>query len=264
MSADPVTTVVLPTAEDVSRRAAAALLAEIERVQDEGRTAHVVLTGGTIGIRLLADARRLLATDAASLDPTRLELWWGDERFVPRDSEDRNERQAREALLDHLSIPEANTHHMGSSDEFGTAEEAADAYAALLQSRAPEGEDLPRFDVLLLGMGPDGHTASLFPGTGLVFAEGVTTAVHNSPKPPADRVSLTLTAINAAEEVWIAATGPEKAPMVARALAGAAPDEVPAGAPRGRRATRWYLDSASAGAAAPAGQSVSQDDDDDA
>jgi len=108
---------------------------------------------------------------------------------------------------------------------------------------------VPEFDVLLLGMGPDGHVASLFPGHDGLAARGATVGVHGSPKPPPDRVSLTFDALRRAREVWVVAAGAEKAAQAAAALAGGAVTDVPAAGARGTERTLWLLDAA---AAAPA------------
>jgi 6-phosphogluconolactonase len=110
------------------------------------------------------------------------------------------------------------------------------------------GDDraVPRLDVLLLGMGPEGHVASIFPGSPAVRDQRPVVAVRNCPKPPPTRVSLGFTAINSAEEVWVIVSGEGKAAAVAQALSGAAPDEIPAAGVRGTRATRWLLDAPAA------------------
>ncbi|MGO1287342.1 MAG: 6-phosphogluconolactonase, partial [Cellulosimicrobium funkei] len=129
-----------------------------------------------------------------------------------------------------------------------TPEESATAYAATLAEHAPDGERVPAFDVLLLGMGPDGHVASLFPDhPGLDVTGTPTAGVHGSPKPPSERVTLTFEAIARARQVWVVAAGAEKAPAVASALAGASPRETPAGAVAGTEATLWLVDVAAAG-----------------
>jgi 6-phosphogluconolactonase len=109
------------------------------------------------------------------------------------------------------------------------------------------GGGLPRFDVLLLGIGPEGHTASIFPESPAVSDDRPVFAVRDCPKPPPTRISLGFSAINTAEEVWLVVTGESKAPAVAAALSGADPVQLPAAGVHGRRATRWLLDQAAAG-----------------
>src|SRR3712207_3994552 len=105
-----------------------------------------------------------------------------------------------------------------SDARFAEPEDAADWYAGQLAAAAPEGEPLPRIDVVLLGMGPEGHVASIFPGTPAVSDERPVVAVRDCPKLPPTRVSLGYPAINAAEEVWLLVSGSAKSPAVARAL----------------------------------------------
>jgi 6-phosphogluconolactonase len=209
--------------------------------------ADVVLTGGSLGIALLAALRDSPAHRA--VDWTKVHVWFGDERYLPTGDADRNETQAREALLDHLPLPEGNVHAVpapgGGTDD---VDAAAEQYGRELAVHAPEGSSpaVPAFDVLLLGVGPDGHVASLFPGLpGVRVTDRTVVGVTGSPKPPPLRVSLTLPAIAAAREVWFVAAGADKADAIAKALADdAEPDEVPASAPRGRDRTLWLLDEA--------------------
>jgi 6-phosphogluconolactonase len=173
-------------------------------------------------------------------------IWWGDERFVPKDSGDRNERQAREALLDALPLDPARVHPFGAAGEHADPDAAAVAYsAALRHAAAEEGTSgpVPRFDVLLLGVGPDAHIASLFPEMGGIREEERSVIGEtDAPKPPPERVSLTLPAINSADEVWLVVGGQDKAGAVGLALAGANPVQVPAAGARGRKRTVWLLD----------------------
>jgi 6-phosphogluconolactonase len=182
-----------------------------------------------------------------TVDWTAVDIWWGDERFVASGSDERNLVGAQRALLDGVGVPAHRVHAIPPSDgQFAEPEEAAAWYAGELAAAAPEGADLPRFDVLLLGMGPEGHVASIFPDSPAVTDGRPVFAVRDCPKPPPTRISLGFAAINTAEEVWLMVTGSGKAPAVARALAGAEPTEVPAAGVRGRRATRWLLDAAAA------------------
>ena len=168
--------------------------------------------------------------------------WWGDERFVPRDDADRNEGQAQAALFDHVPLPDANIHRMGSADDFGSAEDAATAYQGEMSHAGH-----PRWDVLMLGLGPDGHVASLFPGhPGFTQAqESTVLAVHDSPKPPPTRVSMALGAINCATQVWVVAAGEGKADAVRHCLDG--DSNYPGSAVAGSHMTLWLLDVAAAG-----------------
>ncbi|RBY90674.1 6-phosphogluconolactonase [Blastococcus sp. TF02A-26] len=241
--------VVQPDADVLARAVASALVARLAAAQAVHGTASVVLTGGGVGTAVLRHVAGLAAEPGPGqdVDWSAVDVWWGDERFVPADDAERNERGAREALLDPVGVPAERVHAMPASDAgFGTPEEAADWYAGQLAAAAPEGSSLPRFDVLLLGMGPEGHVASIFPDSPAVRDERPVVAVRDCPKPPPTRVSLGFAAITAAEEVWLVVSGDGKAEAVARALDGAAREELPAAGAHGRRATRWLLDAAAA------------------
>ncbi|RBY86695.1 6-phosphogluconolactonase [Blastococcus sp. TBT05-19] len=239
--------VIEPDADRLAHSVAEALVARLAAAQAVHGTASVVLTGGGIGIAVLERVAGLVAEPVREVvDWSAVDFWWGDERFVPAGSDERNERQARKALLDALDLPDFRMHVMPASDAGMTPEEAAEDYVGELREYAAEGRDLPRFDVLLLGMGPEGHTASIFPGSPAATDERPVVAVRDCPKPPPTRISLGFGAIRSAEEVWLLVSGEEKAPAVARALAGASPVELPAAGVHGTRATRWLLDAAAA------------------
>src|SRR3954451_16062059 len=173
-----------------------------------------------------------------TVDWEHVHVLWGDERFVPGNDEERNEKQAREALLSRVGVPEHHIHAMPPSDgEFAGPEEAAAWYARELAAAAPEGAAVPRLDLLLLGMGPEGHVASIFPHSPAVEDAATVVADCGCPKPPPTRVSLGFAAINAAEEVWLLVSGAGKAAAVARALSGADAAELPAAGVHGTRAT---------------------------
>jgi len=229
--------------------AAARLVTRLVDLQAAGNTPKVVLTGGGVGIEMLEQIRATVARDA--VDWGRVEFYWGDERFLPPGDPERNETQARAALLDHVRVDPDKVFPMGADTGSGPggADAAAEEYAALL-ARASRPEDhgpVPSFDIVLLGMGPEGHTASVFPHSPAVYeTERAVVAVHGCPKPPPTRVSLTLPSIRRAAEVWIIATGEGKAAAVAMALGGAGEVAMPVAAAQGRRRTRWLLDRAAA------------------
>ncbi|MDT5094151.1 MAG: 6-phosphogluconolactonase [Mycobacterium sp.] len=207
--------------------------------------ADIVLTGGGTGIGLLTH----IGDHHDRIDWSKVHLYWGDDRFVPADDDERNEKQARDALLDRIDIPAGNVHTMAPSDgEFGNDIAAAAAgYAKELAAVAESGEPAPNFDVHLLGMGPEGHINSLFPHTEAVRErERLVLAVEDSPKPPPRRITLTLPAIQRSREVWLICSGDGKADAVAAAVNGADPDDVPAAGAVGREATVWLLDEAAA------------------
>lgn len=249
------TVVVHPDADTLARVTAARLLVRLVDAQSTHRPVHVALTGGTVGVKVLAEVAVSPLRDA--VDWTGVHLWWGDERFLPAGDPERNETQAREALLDTLPVPDAHVHPVPAADAPGitSPEDAAARYAEELAAHAAQGgraddagPTVPAFDVVLLGMGPDAHVASLFPGQdALAVVDRTVVAVHDSPKPPPRRVSLTFPAIEAADEVWLVVAGAEKADAVARALAGDATARTPAAAAVGRTRTLWLLDAAAAG-----------------
>jgi 6-phosphogluconolactonase len=219
------------------------LVAAIDAAVASRGVAHIVLTGGGTGIKLL---KHLGDHD---VEWSKVHLYWGDERYVPADDDDRNEKQAREALLDHIDIPAANVHAMPASDgEFGAdIDAAALAYEQVLAANAEHGEPTPDFDVHLLGMGGEGHVNSLFPHTPAVRETvRLVVGVTDSPKPPPRRITLTLPAVQRSREVWLVVAGDEKADAAAAAIGGAPAVDVPAAGGIGRDATVWLLDEAAA------------------
>jgi 6-phosphogluconolactonase len=244
----PPDVVVESDAERLARTAAEGLVARLAAAQAVHGSASVVLTGGGIGIAVLEHVAGLAEEPVReTIDWEHVDIWWGDERFVPAESDERNEKQAREALLRRVGVPEHRIHAMPPADgEFAEPEDAAAWYAGELAAAAPDGDDVPRLDLLLLGMGPEGHVASIFPGSPAIADERTVVAVRDCPKPPPTRVSLGFAAINAAEEVWLLVAGEGKAAAVAQALAGADAAQLPAAGVHGTRATRWLLDEAAA------------------
>jgi 6-phosphogluconolactonase len=203
--------------------------------------AHLVLTGGGIGTKVLAAIAAAPARDA--VDWRLVDFWWGDERFEVTGDPERNETGARAALLDKLGVDQARVHAVPGPDgpDGDDPDAAAARYAAELAAAAGNGA-VPAFDVLMLGVGPEGHVASIFPESPAAYATGSVVAVRNSPKPPPTRVSLTFSAIQAAREVWVLASGAEKAGAVAEALSGVSQDKLPAAGARGRDRTLFLLD----------------------
>ncbi|GBE66066.1 6-phosphogluconolactonase [Mycobacterium sp. MFM001] len=207
--------------------------------------ALIVLTGGGNGNRLL----KYLKDQQQRIDWANVHLFWGDERYVPEDDDERNQKQARAALLDHVDIPARNVHAMPARDgEFDSdLAAAALAYEQVLAANAEPGEPAPDFDVHFLGVGPEGHINSLFPDTPAVReTTRLVVAVDDSPKPPPERITLTLPAIRRAREVWMMVSGSEKADAVAAAVGGADPVSCPAAGATGRDNTVWFLDSEAA------------------
>ena len=246
MPADPgVIIEIYPDTETLVRAAGDRLAGAIDDAIAARGRALIVLTGGGTGIGLLKRLRH------HPVDWEKVQLFWGDDRFVAHDDDDRNEKQARGALLDHVAIPAANIHPMPPSDgpQGADLDAAARAYNTLLAGQAADGDPAPVFDVHLLGMGGEGHINSLFPHTPAVAEEHrMAVGVHDSPKPPPQRITLTLPAVRRSREVWLVVSGEAKADAVAAAVAGADPAEIPAAGARGREATVWLLDAAAAGA----------------
>ncbi len=243
---------VLKDAELLAEAIAARLVTAVVEAQADGGHAHVCLTGGHIGIACLAALAESPARE--SIDWSGLHVWWGDERYLPAGDPERNETQARAALLDRVPLDPAKVHAIPAADSGLDVDAAASAYAAELRAAArPEDHaQVPSFDVCLLGLGPDGHVASLFPQMAAVHETGRTVVgVHGSPKPPPQRVSLTLPALNAAREVWLIVAGADKADAVRLALSPAGPVQVPGAGVRGRERTLALLDEAAASALPP-------------
>ena len=219
---------------------ASRLLEELEALQADGRVPQICLTGGSIAEALHREVAR--RAPESSVDWSRVAVWFGDERFAEAASPDRNAGQAREALLDSVPLDPANVHEVPASDAGMDLDAAAAAYAEELRAHGSGA-----FDVMMLGMGPDGHVASLFPGHPALDAEGIAVAVRESPKPPPERVSLTFAALNRSRHVWFLVNGEGKADAVARALAeDGSVSQTPARGVRGQESTVWWIDRAAA------------------
>jgi 6-phosphogluconolactonase len=232
----------------LAQAVAARIITVVVDAQAARGEASVVLTGGGIGAATLRELAESPARYA--IDWSRLSVWWGDERFLPQNHPDRNETQARAALLDHVDVDPTRVHPMPASDgPLGDdLDAAAQHYAAELAAAArPEDHGgSPSFDVLLLGLGPEGHVASLFPEAPAMYDDRSVIPVRGCPKPPPTRISLSLATINRAREVWVIAAGEEKAGAARLALSSAGPTAIPAAGVKGRAATRWLLDRAAA------------------
>lgn len=234
----------LPDPDSVAERVAGDLVEQLRALQRSGRVPSVVLTGGTISRKVHAAVARL----GGDVDWSAVELWWGDERFVPADDPERNAGQATEDLLSAVPLSSERVHIVPANDgPYRDVAAAAAAYAGELRAavaQRPDGE--PWFDVLMLGIGPDGHCASLFPGRPEVDDPAAVLPVTDSPKPPPERVSMGMGTLGRAAQVWFVATGAEKAPALARSVAGGSVSATPAAGPRGQLSTAWYVDGAAA------------------
>ena len=180
------------SADEVAEALAERLIARLAELQRDQRVPQLCLTGG----RIATKAYQHLAADGShsSVDWSRVELWWGDERFVPAGDADRNADATLDILRPALHLDPDRVHIMPPSDAGLDLDAAADAYATELGSTT--------FDICLLGMGPDGHVASIFPEHPSSYATGEVIGVRSSPKPPPERISLTLPVINRSDEVW--------------------------------------------------------------
>lgn len=228
--------------------AAARLVVAILEAQSSRGQADIVLTGGSMGSAVLVCLGRSPARE--TVDWRTLNLWWGDERFLPAGDTERNETQARQALLDAVPLDPTRVHPMPASDgpDGSDVDAAAARYAAELAQAAPRGHIVPEFDVLLLGLGQDAHVASLFPEhPALHERDASTIGVRGAPKPPPVRVTMTLPSLCAARDVWFLVSGRDKAGAVGLALSGAGYLQAPAAGVSGQRSTTWLLDKDAAG-----------------
>jgi 6-phosphogluconolactonase len=234
--------VVHATADEVADALAHRLIIRLAELQRDFRIPQLALTGGRIATRAYCH----LAEEGAhsAVDWSRVDLWWGDERFVPAGDPERNADPTLDILRPALRLDPERVHPMPASDAGLSLDAAADAYARLLGRTA--------FDVCLLGMGPDGHVASIFPEHPSAYAEGEVIGVRGSPKPPAERISLTLPVINRSHEVWFVVSGSDKASAAKMALLGAGPVQVPAAGVFGVERTLWLLDRDAAAQLPPA------------
>jgi len=236
---------VLPTPDELARAVAEALIGRIAEVQADGRVPAIALTGGSIARAI----HRAAASSVSGLDVdwSQVDVWFGDERYVDAWSEDRNARQARLDLLDHVEVDPQRVHEMPAADSGLPLDEAAAAYADEVRAGVPDG-----FDLVMLGMGPDGHVASLFPGfPQLDEADAAAVPVTGSPKPPPERISLTYPVLNDTRATWFLVTSADKRDVATLARGGAADRAtVPAAGISPARAPGelvWWLDRAAAG-----------------
>lgn len=226
---------------------AARLITRLVDLQAQGRVPSVVLTGGTIAYQVY---RAVVDSPACgTVDWGRVDFWWGDERFVPAESDDRNAGAAVDSFLGRVPVDSRRVHVMAPSDgDYGDDVDAAAAgYADELRAWGPlDDPDAPLFDILILGIGQNGHCASLMPGAPALTDERPVVAVRDSPKPPPTRISLTFGPLGRARELWWIAAGEDKAGPVRDAVSGADVQQVPAAGPKGLERTVWLLDSAAA------------------
>jgi 6-phosphogluconolactonase len=242
--------VVEPTPAALAARVADRFITRLRARTRSGRIAHIALTGGSMGgavLRAVAENPR-----SADIDWSLVHFWWGDERYVAREHADRNSLQSREALLDRIDMPAENVHEVAGPDTGLSLDESAAAYAAELARFGTDENPWPTFAVCFLGVGPDGHIASLFPDRPEVtVTDAAVLPVRDSPKPPPERVTLTRPVLNSSKRVWLVITGSDKASALGLALAGASYTSVPAAGAKGRKRTVFFVDEAAAAEVSP-------------
>jgi len=230
------TVVVHRSRQALADATAARLVVALVDAQSARGSAHVSMTGGSMGSQLVESLCAVPGRDA--VEWSQVHVWWGDERWLPAGDGDRNDTQNGAAGLDALGLDPEHVHRVVGPDQSATAEESALAYATALHEC---GVDL--FDVMVLGVGPDGHVASLFPNHPAASTTGApTVAVHDSPKPPPTRVSLTRERLERSREVWFVVSGADKADAVLRGVTGAPFETTPAAHVHGVERTLWLVD----------------------
>jgi len=224
-----------PDAEALATAVAGELLTRLADAQTSGHEPHIALTGGSIAEAVHRELAR--RSPSIEVDWSRVVVWWGDERFVAPDSSDRNALAARAAFLD--AVGATQVHEMPSTADAADVETGAAAYEQTVRAQG-SGE----FEVVMLGVGPDGHVASLFPGNPQIdVRDRIAVSVTDSPKPPPERISLTFPALNRARSVWLLVSGEAKADAVVAALATEGDvHDTPARGVAGHDETVWFLD----------------------
>jgi 6-phosphogluconolactonase len=223
------------TTADLANEVARRLLDLLARLQDDGSVPQIALTGGTFASTLFHEIRH--QAPAFAIDWRKVEFWWGDDRFVSPDSPDRNAREARQAFLDALGV--IRIHEMATPNSACSVDEGARAYEAQLRNDLVDG-----FDLVLLSLGPDGHVASLFPGSPqLNVVDRVAVGVTGSPKPPPQRITLTVEALNRTARMWLFAADSGAGGVKESAFRAVLADDpsMPATLVHGRDETIWFV-----------------------
>lgn len=228
-----VTVDVLQDRQELVERAASDVAAVLVGRLSNQNEVHLAITGGTVGTEVLES----LSGKTKDMNLQELHIWWIDERFVESSSMDRNELQARHVWLDASKIPRENIHAFPSRD-VGSIEQAAHAFAKEIEEIQPD------FDIVLLGVGEDGHVASIFPGRNPIAKGDWVLIEKDSPKPPTERLSLSMKAINSAKEILFLVSGVEKADAVGQVLGG--DSNLPAALVEAKNKTTWLIDSQAA------------------
>lgn len=231
----------------LSTAAAQQCVRQISAAIEARGVCHLALAGGSTPKALYA----LLAEPAYAQQIAwdRLHVYFGDERYVPHDTPESNYNMARAVLLDKVALPVANIHPIPTAA--GDARHDAQTYAVLLERNLPVHNHVPVFDLVLLGMGEDGHTASLFPDTPVLNATEQSVAAVYVEKLASWRISLTLPVLNAAQCVMFIVSGSSKASMLRRVFTDTSAQQVPIQRVRPAHACYWYLDAAAAAELTP-------------
>ena len=233
---------VFPTIDELNAAVGRAFFARLRQLIDEADTdvrVNVAISGGAITTSLLPS----LAPHVDEVDWSRIRVWLVDERYVAAGDADRNDEQAWEGFfhaatgVDLVRMPSADASAPGA----GSLDEATAAFADTWRDLMGERS----FDIALIGMGPDGHICSLFPGRVDMDEASPILAIRNSPKPPPERITVSMPVMRACGEVWLTTTGAAKADALGRAFADAPPLDVPVAGILSPT-TRVYLDEAAA------------------
>lgn len=238
---------VLPGVKALNEAVGRAFLARLRALIDEaevGSRINLAISGGAVATSLLPS----LLPRVGDVDWSRVRVWLVDERFVPAGHADRNDDQAWEGFFHAASGVELV--RMPTSDESAPGAGSLDAATSAFEATWTELMGSGSFDIALIGMGPDGHICSLFPGRVDLEEPSPILAIRNSPKPPPERITVSMPVMRACPEVWLTTAGEGKAEAVGRAFAGASPLDIPVAgilAPT----TRVYLDEAAAASIAP-------------
>jgi len=228
-------------AADVAQQAAVEITASLKELLSKQETVHLALTGGTVGIKTLEALAQ--EPEFAGLDLKRIHFWWGDERYVQENSADRNARQANEALLSKVQIPAANIHEFPATNSGLNVAEAAITFQQEIDDVFGALE--PKMNLTILGMGPDGHIASLFPGVDYGSTDVV--SISSSPKPPSERLSFSYELINRSGKIVFVVSGIDKASAIEK-IHTETDCDLPAARVSATGETIWFIDEA-AGAA---------------
>ncbi len=229
------------SAEEAASKIAEEMMNIVSENSAEEKDTYISLSGGSTPKILF---NKISEEYSDRIDWNRVQLFWGDERCVPPDDEQSNYGMTKQYLLDHINIPEGNVHRMRGEEDPVT--EAA-RIAAEIRKVVPDANDLPRFDLNILGLGEDGHTASLFPGKKLKnIAEGIAgVAMH--PESGQKRISLTAETLSNANQNIFMVTGENKAEIIYKIMSRKdSGKKFPAGRIRAAETLKWYLDEGAA------------------